>query len=43
MLKEVRIMKANAQFPEEQSDSGEFERQEDTFRTWVTARNWARV
>jgi putative glutathione S-transferase len=30
-------MKANAQFPEEQSDGGEFERQEDAFRAWVTA------
>src|SRR4030095_10712999 len=29
-------MKANAQFPEEQSDDGEFQRQEDTFRAWVT-------
>jgi glutathionyl-hydroquinone reductase len=26
-----------AQFPEEQSDSGEFDRQEDAFREWVTA------
>jgi putative glutathione S-transferase len=30
-------MKANAQFPEEESDSGEFQRQEDTFRAWVTS------
>src|SRR3989442_773040 len=29
-------MKANAQFPEEESDSGEFQRQEDAFRAWVT-------
>jgi putative glutathione S-transferase len=26
-----------SQFPEEQSDTGEFERQEDAFRDWVTA------
>jgi glutathionyl-hydroquinone reductase len=26
-----------AQFPEEQSESGEFERQEDAFRDWVTS------
>ena len=26
----------SAQFPEEQSDAGEFERQEDAFRGWVT-------
>jgi putative glutathione S-transferase len=30
-------MKTSAQFPEEQSDDGEFERQEDAFRTWVRA------
>jgi putative glutathione S-transferase len=29
-------MPTNAQFPEEESDSGEFRRQEDAFRTWVT-------
>jgi len=29
-------MKTNAQFPDEQSDDGEFERQEDAFRAWVT-------
>lgn len=29
-------MKTSAQFPEEQSDGGEFQRQEDAFRTWVT-------
>ena len=29
-------MKANAQFPEEQSDGGEFQRQEDAFRAGVT-------
>src|SRR4249920_3699394 len=29
-------MKTNAQFPEEQSDGGEFRRQEDAFRAWVT-------
>jgi putative glutathione S-transferase len=29
-------MKTNAQFPEEQSDEGEFQRQEDAFRAWVT-------
>ena len=28
---------SRAQFPEEQSDSGEFERQEDEFRDWVKA------
>jgi glutathionyl-hydroquinone reductase len=28
---------ASAQFPDEQSDTGEFERQEDAFRDWVTA------
>src|SRR5258708_1786592 len=27
---------ASAQFPDEQSETGEFERQEDTFRDWVT-------
>ena len=27
---------ASAQFPDEQSDSGEFQRQEDAFRDWVT-------
>lgn len=32
-------MKMNAQFPEEQSDSGEFERQEDAFREWVSNNN----
>lgn len=32
----VALMKANAQFPEEQSDDGEFQRQEDAFRAWVT-------
>src|SRR5882762_3358982 len=31
-----RSMKTNAQFPEEQSDGGEFQRQEDAFRAWVT-------
>jgi hypothetical protein len=29
-------MPTNAQFPEEESDSGEFQRQEDAFRAWVT-------
>src|SRR3954462_7707962 len=29
-------MSPKAQFPEEQLDSGEFERQEDAFRHWVT-------
>jgi putative glutathione S-transferase len=29
-------MKPSAQFPEEESDSGEFQRQEDAFRAWVT-------
>jgi len=29
-------MKTNPQFPEEQSDSGEFQRQDDAFRAWVT-------
>ncbi len=28
-----------AQFPEEQSDTGEFQRQEDEFRDWITADN----
>jgi glutathionyl-hydroquinone reductase len=28
---------ASAQFPDEQNDTGEFERQEDAFRDWVTA------
>jgi len=28
-------MKANAQFPDEQSDGGEFQRQEDAFHAWV--------
>src|ERR1700685_2087044 len=28
---------ASAQFPDEQSDTGEFERQEDAFRDWVTS------
>lgn len=30
------IMSATAQFPEEQSEAGEFERQEDSFREWVS-------
>lgn len=30
------MMKTNAQFPEEQADAGEFQRQEDVFRAWVT-------
>ncbi|HWB03051.1 MAG TPA: glutathione S-transferase family protein [Verrucomicrobiales bacterium] len=30
-------MSTSAQFPEEQSGDGEFERQEDAFRDWVTA------
>src|SRR5262245_6332710 len=29
-------MKANPQFPKEQSADGEFKRQEDAFRAWVT-------
>lgn len=29
-------MAATAQFPEEQTESGEFQRQEDAFRSWVT-------
>jgi len=29
-------MKPSAQFPEEESDSGEFQRQEDAYRAWVT-------
>jgi putative glutathione S-transferase len=29
-------MKAKAQFPEEASEEGEFQRQEDAFRAWVT-------
>jgi len=29
-------MKVTAQFPEEESDTGEFQRQEDAFRAWVT-------
>lgn len=32
----VAIMKANAQFPDEQSEAGELKRQEDAFRAWVT-------
>ena len=32
----LAAMNMNAQFPEEQSDEGEFQRQEDAFRTWVT-------
>jgi glutathionyl-hydroquinone reductase len=28
---------ASAQFPDEQSDTGEFERQDDAFRDWVTS------
>ena len=32
----LSTMKANAQFSEEQSDGGEFQRQEDAFRAWVT-------
>src|SRR5687767_3209337 len=30
-------MAIGAQFPKEQSESGEFKRQEDAFRTWVTS------
>lgn len=30
-------MKTSAQFPQEQSDDGEFERQDDAFRDWVRA------
>ena len=30
-------MRTNAQFPQEQSSGGEFERQEDAFREWVSA------
>ena len=30
-------MTTKAQFPEEQSEDGEFERQEDAFRDWVSA------
>src|SRR2546421_10835674 len=30
-------MTIKAQFPDEQSDEGEFERQEDAFRDWVAA------
>lgn len=29
-------MSGNAQFPNDQSPSGEFERQEDFFREWVS-------
>src|SRR4051794_4037318 len=29
-------MSAKAQFPEEQSEGGEFQRQEDAFRDWIT-------
>src|SRR5689334_7893349 len=29
-------MASHAQFPEEQSEDGEFQRQEDAFRAWVT-------
>jgi len=35
-LREIRSM-ASAQFPDEQSDTGEFERQDDAFRDWVTS------
>jgi hypothetical protein len=30
------LLMASAQFPDEQSETGEFERQEDAFRDWVT-------
>ena len=33
---------ANAQFPSEQSDTGEFERQEDAFREWVSSESTAK-
>ena len=29
-------MASNAQFPDEQTESGEFERQQDAFREWVS-------
>jgi putative glutathione S-transferase len=32
----IRCMEAPGQFPEEMSDDGEFERQEDAFRAWVS-------
>jgi len=32
----LAVMKPSAQFPEEESDSGEFQRQEDAYRAWVT-------
>ena len=31
------MMTSRAQFPDEQSAEGEFERQEDVFRQWVSA------
>ena len=30
-------MPAKAQFPDEQSEEGEFQRQEDAFREWISA------
>lgn len=30
-------MGANSQFPNEQQESGDFGRQEDAFRAWITA------
>ena len=33
---------ANAQFPNEQSESGEFQRQEDSFREWVSSESGAK-
>ncbi|HUR46049.1 MAG TPA: glutathione S-transferase C-terminal domain-containing protein [Candidatus Saccharimonadales bacterium] len=35
-------MATNAQFPEEQNATGEFERQEDAFRNWITNESSAR-
>jgi putative glutathione S-transferase len=38
-LREMRnvTISMKPQFPNEQSDTGEFERQEDAFREWITS------
>ena len=33
----------SAQFPDEQSESGEFERQEDAFREWISLMDRHRI
>src|SRR4051812_19378667 len=33
----IRPMSGRSQFPDEQTDTGEFERQDDAFRDWVRA------